>query len=313
MPVIYFDRTFGGVRMFVASIETERGRDIATQSPSLGGRHVHRDRGPRDHVTRAEILFLDQPGQDPYTDRYDAFVKIAESGEVQIFSHPLDGSYRAKAGELQVRTDAASRMISVTCTFFREQPEQAVLPVAGGTNPAAGVESVAVAGAEASAALLKLGIPGDIVLEEGEEARADGIKHAQFAASADTIATWRAAGEDLDSNQVLLDVARMVAEIDSMTEELELLTDITRWQAFRDVALLRHEITRAGEAFTAASRATFDVLVGAVARPLLAICAEVYGAASARARAEEVRRSNRIRTPGLVPAGTVLKMPAEVR
>lgn len=311
MPAVYFDRTFGGVRMFLASLDTERGRDVATLSPSLGGKHTHLDRGLRDQVTRAEILFLDQPGAEPYTDRYTAFVKLCEKGEPQVFSHPFDGSLRARAGELQVRGEADARMITVTCTFYREEAELTVLAVAGGTNPAAGVESVTVAAAAVSASLTELGIPSDVDVDP-EAPRSDGISHAPLASVADTVAAWRDAGDELDSQTVFLEVAALVAQLDALTDDLELLTDITRWQAYRDVALLRYEVTRAGEAFTAAARATFDVFVS-VDRPVLAICAEVYGASKARARAAEVARNNRLRTPGLVPAGTTLKMPAESR
>jgi hypothetical protein len=306
MPVIYYARTFGGIPMLIADISTDRGRDVAIQSPAIGDRHTVRDRGRKQISTRVSIIFCDQPGLAPYTDRSDEFIALAESGEAQILSHPFHGSSRVLAGELEVVGESSAREIRASCVFHEVDPPTNVLPVAGGTNPAAGVESVAVAAAAASTALVEIGIPGDI---DEEDERADGIVHADLAAVADTIATWRDAGDELDSQQVFLEVVEATAAVDAFAAELELAQDITRWQAYRDVMLLRYEIVRAGEAFTAAARSTFDVFVDAP-RPVLAICAEIYGAAAARGRAIEIAKNNRLRTPGLVPAGTTLKMPA---
>ncbi|HWU86206.1 MAG TPA: DNA circularization N-terminal domain-containing protein [Kofleriaceae bacterium] len=310
MPVIYFESSFGGVPFLAASLDTERGRDIAVQSPSLGDRHTLRDRGLKQQRTTCEILFIDQPGLAPYTDRCDEFVALAEKPEPQIFSHALHGSFRARAGELTVRADGGAREIRVSCQILRDEPPETVLPVAGGTNPAAGVESVTAAAATASEALLEL---GDAAAPDlAADAREDGIRYAELAGIADTVAAWNDAGDELDSQQVFLEVASAVDRIDALTEDLELLSDITRWQAYRDVVRLRYEVVRAGEAFTAAARSTFDVYVEQP-RPVLAICAEIYGAAQARERAEEVAANNRLRTPGRVPAGTTLKMPAVSR
>jgi prophage DNA circulation protein len=45
------------------------------------------------------------------------------------------------------------------------------------------------------------------------------------------------------------------------------------------------------------------------AAPLLSICAEIYGPEVAQQMADQIARANRIRTPGLVPAGTRLEVP----
>jgi nucleoid-associated protein YgaU len=47
--------------------------------------------------------------------------------------------------------------------------------------------------------------------------------------------------------------------------------------------------------------------------PARLLCAQVYGAAAAEERARQVVELNRIRTPGRIPPGTTLKMPAVPR
>jgi hypothetical protein len=71
---------------------------------------------------------------------------------------------------------------------------------------------------------------------------------------------------------------------------------------------LAYSIKRAGDALTSSSDRITSLLV-AEATPLLAICAEVYGAGQAEEMADKIARSNRIRTPGLVPAGSKLSIP----
>ena len=105
------------------------------------------------------------------------------------------------------------------------------------------------------------------------------------------------------------EVASVTEQIDIAIAELELKSDLSLWPVFRELILLRYEITRAGQAFTADTATLFDVYVEQP-RPLLAICAEIYGASQARDLAEQVRRLNRVRTPGRIPAGTTLKMPS---
>lgn len=290
MPAIYFAASFAGVPLLVSELETERGRDIVVQSPAQGDKHTLSNQGRRLRTVRAEILFVDQPGLAPYTDRYDEFVKLFEDGDPHVLSHPLDGQYTARGGTLTVSASSSSLSIRVSAEFLHEQEEPAVFPVDAGINPAAGLESVTTATDRAIS-----------VLDEFE------LESSAPTAALEEVTSW-AEAENLDSQQVFLGVASVTDQIDAAISELGAKSDLSLWPVYRELILLRYEVTRAAAAFTVAESSVFELYIESP-RPLLAICAEVYGGADARAKRDQVQRANRLRTPGLVPAGTTLKMP----
>lgn len=300
MADVYFAASYGGIPMLVSSVQTERGRDIAIQSPALGNQHTLSDRGERLLAARMEILFCDQPGQAHYLDRYKAF-KALFDGQPRILSHPLDGSYSAIASDMTVTSDAGEICVKVSCTFLRESPPQRVFPAEAGSSSVAGLEATATAAAAAKLSLSELAE----LLEDSPSTTAALAVPGEALAQ---VTAWSEA-DDLDSQEVFLGVATLTTQIDAAIATLELKSDLSRWPAYKAMILLRYTIVRAGQAFTADSRAMFDLYVE-TPRPLLTICAEIYGARRARELADRVARGNRLRTPGLVPAGTTLKMPA---
>jgi hypothetical protein len=291
MPGVYFAATYGGIPLLIGSISTDRGRDVVVQSPANGDIHTLTDQGKRVRRCTAEILFCEQPGLAPPTDRYDRFVSLFEDGDPHILSHPLDGQYTARGENLSVDGDASSLTIRVSATFLREQTRPAVIPADAGADPSAGVASV-TAGADRA-----IGVLDEFELESSVPAA---IKA--------EVTAWDEA-EDLDAQAVFLSVGSLTQQIDEDIDELGLTADLELFPAYQAMILLRYELVKAAGAFTSSAETVFDLFV-AVPRPVLAICAEIYGARQARDRAEQVTKMNRIRTPGRVPAGTTLKMPS---
>ncbi len=291
-PAIYFEASFGGIPLRIGNISTERGRDIAVQSPAYGDKHTLTDRGLRQRSTSCELLFVDVPGQNSYTDRYEAFVRLAESNEPALFSHPIDGQYRARCSNVDAEASADELSIRVSCTFLREDAPQVVFPVAAGVSTSAGPEAVSVAAGLVDEQLAAVGLASTVSAEA-------------FA----IVDAWHEAGEELDAQRVYLEVATLTELIDTMIADYELAQDLTRYQAYEAVIRLRYQIVRVAEMFTSATATVFDLHVE-VAQPVLRICSEVYGAALAVELAEQVTHLNRLRTPSLVPRGTTLKMPA---
>ncbi len=294
----YFDSLFGDMPLLVSEITTERGRDIAVQSPFAGDKHTNFDQGRRQHRARCEILFADKPGQRSYLDRYDAFVALADSGEIRIFSHPLDGSYRARCDADSVSASADELKVTVSCVFIREDAPQTTFPIGAGVSTDAGPEAVRVASDLANMKLAEIDFGGLADVDFGITDEA-----------ADAVDAWQTAGDELDAQQVYLEVATLCDRIDTAIVDLELAQDLSRYQAYETMIRLRYQLTRAAEAFTSESANVFDLYVE-VPQPVLRICADVYGAALAVDRADQVTHMNRIRTPNLVPRGTTLKMPA---
>ncbi|MGN6103736.1 MAG: hypothetical protein ACTHU0_01405 [Kofleriaceae bacterium] len=200
-------------------------------------------------------------------------------------------------------TASDQRSIRVSCTIHRDDPPQTQFAPSAGVSPLAGADAVAAVAASANAALVAAGIPGDGATRE------DGLSVQVLANSVDSIDAWTAAADRLDSQAVFLGVATLTEQIDAAVRRYDLASNLGSWPAYQQLILLRYAIVRASQSLTASSAAAFDLFVDRP-RPMLSICAEIYGPDEAEAKAAEIARSNRLRTPGLVPAGTVLKMPA---
>lgn len=290
-PNIYFEASFGGIPLLLASISTEAGRDIVVQSPSRGDRHVLQDRGLRFGPTHCEVLFIDQPGLAPFLDRYEQFRDLVNAGEAEVFSHPLDGSYRARGAELGIAADSGTGEVRVTCSFYPEHEPQTVFTPGAGIAPAAGLEAVTTAAELTDTALANVGLENPI-----------------GSLCLDAVEAWTES-LDLDSQDVFLTVANLTGQISDAIAALDLATDINRWPAYQAMIGLSFQVQSAAAAVTADSARVFTLVV-ARDLPLRAICAEVYPIEVIEDAATKVVQINRIRNPGFVRAGTKLKMPA---
>jgi prophage DNA circulation protein len=291
-PIIYFDASFGGVPLLIAEIDTDIGRDIAVQSPARGDKHVLQDRGRRLTSASVEILFIDQPGLDPYTSRYEQFRNLANTEGAQIFSHPLDGSYQARISEPRVRASGAEKRISVSCTIIAEDEPETVAPIGAGSAPVASVDAVTTAQLNADSELAAVGLSTPVT-----------------AACTAAVSSWYSEDPSLlDSQTVFGGVASLTNQISYAIVELNLATDLALYPAYQAMILLAFQVTQAGAAITSTAGQLFQITVTR-ALPLLAICTPIYGPDDAPDYADQVANINRVRTPGLVPAGTILKMP----
>jgi prophage DNA circulation protein len=290
-PLIKFDSSFGDVPFLVTSISTERGRDVVVHSPAQGSKHTLAAQGKRLRRATCEIKFIDQPGQAPYDERYQALVKLFEGDETRIFVHPLDGSYPAQIAELDVTSDASALEIVATVVFLHEQNEKPVLDPAAGINTLAGVEAVSVAVDRATSVLDEFELESSVLPD---------VKS--------TVEAWGDA-TNLDSQEVFLGVSSLTQQIDAEIVRLELLKSNETWTAYREMILLRYELVRAAQAFTSNAPTLIEIFVEQPS-PVMAIAAELYGGALAQQRRDEIVKLNRIRTPARVPAGTRLKVPA---
>lgn len=287
----YLPANYGGVDLLIASISTKVGRDIVVQSPSRGDKHVLQDRGLRHKVSEVEILFIDQPGQVPYLVRAQGFKDAVEIDAPTSFTHPILGTYTARAVDVEMVADDEAA-VRFHCRILAEDEPQITFQAGAGVSAGAGAEATSVAATNATNALTAANLSSDVP-----------------AACTSTTTAW-AGAEDLDSQQVFLEVASLTAQIDSDIDTLELESDLDLWLVYQAYILLRYAVMRAAQAATVNADNVFDYLV-MQARPLLAICATVYGPELAEERWSDVVDLNRIRTPGLVPAGSTLKMPSD--
>lgn len=285
----FFEASFDDVPLRIVSITTDDGRDIVVQSPSRGSKHFLQDRGAKLGRVNCEIVFVDEPRAADYRDRFDEFRALIQKPGSKVFSHPLIGSYLAVAEGGTHVADAGRQMISFSCSFIPESEPQTVSKVIAGVSPIAGVQAVEVACEEADIALAELGL----------ESAAPGNALAR-------VTEWSDA-EELDSQDVIVGVESLTAEINDAIDELELASSLESYLAYQSMVNLAYAVRRAAESLTSSTSQVIPLNVEAPT-PLLAICASVYGSDLAEEMAEKVARRNRIRTPGLVPVG-VLSMP----
>lgn len=282
---------FGQIALLITSHSDDDGRDWVTHSPARGDQHVLQERGRRLQRTRCDIVFCDEPNGITFLDRFLQFREVANDPRPQLFVHPVLGSYLAVVSELQHSVSSDERCVRVSCTFLAQDPPQAVFAIGAGVTAAAGPDQVGVYAAGADAELAELGLASTAP-----------------AGALATVQAW-AELEDPDARAIALEAASIAGEIDDAVETLALATDLTRWAAYRQMINLRYSVVQAASATTSETARVTEITLAA-AEPLRALCARLYGASEAEERARQVQKLNGLRTPGLVPAGTSLKLPA---
>lgn len=297
MSLAYFAASFGGVDMRITSIRTDGGRDVVVQSPSRGSKHYLQDRGQRFGKSECEVMFCDEPRKAPFLARYVQFRDLVNAGEASVFTHPLDGSYIARAADMTVTLDD-SGCVKVSVSFLPEDEPDPQAPPGAGAAPTAGVEAASTAGAD-----VKVQTSASKALSPAGKAAIPSIVDQAIA----TVAKW-AANADILSSEILGDLGQMSVMIANAIEDYQLATDVKNWSVYRSTMMFFYQTNRAAEAFSLAAPTSISVVVAKTA-PLLPILAEVYGASLALDRLASVAQQNRIANPGRVFAGTIIDCP----
>jgi hypothetical protein len=219
------------------------------------------------------------------------FRALVAAGDPQIFSHPLIGTYRARAEGGRHSADSQTKQVRYQCAFLPEDEPQPTTPTGAGVAPVASVETVTVAAAAATDALT-----AENLTSTAPQNAIDFIVGAVNSA-------------DVDSQGVIGGVSDLTGQINSAIDELDLATHIDRWPVYQAMINLLSAVQLAGQALVADSEEMISLRIDRPI-PLLSLCAEIYGPELATDRADRVTRINRIRTPNRVPAGTTLRLPA---
>ncbi len=293
MPANWFTARFGSERLYVVDFDTAIGRTKVVHSPARGDDHVIQDRGKVLGRIRFEVAFFQVDGEDPHLERYRRFLKLLDDDEPRVLVHPLHPSTLATLGDCQLSGGAATDEVRVSAEFLPvgDITIDALLDGDGGIVPAAGEEAVTAAAAEAETALADAGLASSTP------------------SAATAAATSWAEAEEVDSRSVYLELASVTSQIDSDISTLGLEGDLAFWETYAAMIGLRSALRGAALASASPTPRTFDLTV-AVPTPVRVLCARAYGAADADARTAEVLALNDLRSPLLVGAGTILKMPA---
>lgn len=275
---------FADIEIGVTSLNHESGQDWAESSPTSGDQHVLQPRGQRIRRTPCELAFV---GPD-FEDKLRKFDEAAGKDEPALFQHPLRGSYLAICKDWVYAINEMAGIATGSCVFVEYSPPRAVEPISAGVVSIAGPGAMRVAVQRASAAAAKagLGFFGSLLsaLEAVEE--------------------WAAEDSDLRSVQT-----KLTAVVDRINQDLALLKPSTweSWSLYRSMLRVRYQLVQSGQAVIADSQNIVEVVLEEN-EPLISFARRIYGGEQALARAEELRQLNGIKTPGMVPGGTRLKV-----
>ena len=288
----FYDCTLAGVRLYLSDLSVEGGRTLVEQQPSRGDDNDVDDRGRGPHRARCSLLFVPMEGEAEPLERLRRLIAMVNKGADDgfTFTSPIEGTYRVRIGEFRYDLTQSGRL-SATATLVRvSTSEPAVAPVGQAVSPEAGAEAVAAAADLASADLAAANLSSNVP---------------RLAAAA--AARW--AEPTTSPRSVFLEVATITSQIQDEIAALELGGDLQLWPAYRALVELADQVIAAATSATATAGAVFRLLVDRPT-PLRVLVARVYGAAQVADRMTEIIRLNDLATPGRVPAGTELVLPA---
>lgn len=283
--------TWGGIRVWATSIDTEGGRNVIVHDLTQGDEHPTHDTGQNAKRTRMSILFDDFPGEtEEPTVRARRFQLAVNTGAEAVLTHPLFGSYQAKVGQCSMKIDEHG-VISGDVEFIPTEAVRAVSPAGAGAPGVAGEASVNAAADEHNAAMDRVSLLLD--LEDSPAVTASAA-----------VATWNE-GETVPTRQIIADTADISNSLARMIDEQGLEDDLALFDVYRATIMLGEAVRSAAIAATSETPAVFVMRVTTPVS-LLPLCARTYGGAEAEDRERQVRELNDIRTPGWFGPGELL-------
>ncbi len=285
---LFYESSFGSVRLFLSRLSTDRSRTQVVHELSRGNEHVVQDCGQGPVRARGTVRFLYMPADKLSPVERCRALQAEIDDKPRVFRHPISGSYLARIGPFTEDIDGDG-IITAEVEIVRVAPIDSLVSPGAGAIAAAGEGAVTSAADALAAELAELGIESSLP-----------------AAAKATVDGWNAA-ETVNTREVLTQVGSMTAQLGDLSETLE--DDIEFWEAYKATILLSAQISAAAESVTSAETAlTFVVHIGSP-RALRAVLASVYPAEEADERYDQVLALNDITSPAWLDAGTQLVLP----
>lgn len=162
-PSFLYEAAWGNIRIFLSTFEWEAGNTQVIHELASGDDHPMQPRGKRLRTATAELIFDDFPGAaERGVEAYRRFE--AAAGERRIFTHPVEGSFYARIGEMKPKIDESS-VICVTCQIIPDTSVDPVTPTGASTSTASGQNAVGAAASvvEKKMAAAHIGFPTAIL------------------------------------------------------------------------------------------------------------------------------------------------------
>lgn len=285
--------TWGRIRLWLGTTETDNSRTIVVHDLSSGDRHPTRDQGLATRRVRASLLFDEFDGEtETPTARFLAFKAAVDDGVEAIFTHPIGESFLATVGPFTYVLEPGFEY-PTTCNveFIPVDEVDAISPAGAGTSGVAGEGAITSRAADLDAFLtetLDFGESGSRVTDDARAAAE----------------SWNE-GETVPTRQVLVDTADLSDKLATMIDDLGLEDDLALFETFRACILFGESIRAAAIAATSEVPAVFVLRVMTTVA-ILPLMAKIYGGAEAEERTRQVTELNDIVTPGWFGPGELL-------
>lgn len=282
----FYESSFGGLRLFLSRLSTDKSRTTVVHEQSTGDDYTVQDRGRAPLKVRASVAF-DWMRDDELApiDRLRA-LSAAVDEKPRMLSHPIEGSFLARVGPFNYDIDP-SGIITAEVEFIAVGEVQSVAPAGAGGIPASGEGAIAAASAGMTTELADIGLASTVP-----------------AAAAAAVDAW-AASEDLNPRDVIAQTGSLTSQLGTQADLLD--DDIEMWSAFKSTVLLAEAVRTAAEAATSESLQTFVVRIGAPIA-LRAYIASIYPADEAQFYFDRAMAINDIATPAWLEPGTELQL-----
>lgn len=289
----FYDVTYGSVRLWCESVQSDNSRTIVKHELAEGDDHPTQDKGKTPGTpTTCAILWIEMPSETlGPKERFLKFKQLVDAGDgPHLFVHPIDGAYYAHAENFVYRIDEDDNIVDCSVTFIRAAAAEEPTPVGSGTSVRAGEAAVADKAAKLAEILGELEVDSDVP-----------------AAAVAAQESWQDADE-VPTRQVINDVAGLSDSLNALIVDEGLEDDIELWPAFKATIELGAAVRAAALAALAETPKLTAILI---AEPiaLLALCVRLYGGGEAEDRVREILALNDIRTPGWIAAGSLIMVP----
>lgn len=283
----FYESSFGGLRLFLSRISTDRSRTQVVHELSSGSEHVVQDRGAVILRARCTVMF-DRMRDDNIAplDRCRRLQALVDD-KPRMFSHPTSGSYLARIGPFTEDIDV-NGVITAELEVVQVAAIEAVAPAGAGTIPATGEGAVTAAADTLTAELEGLGLDSPLP---------DDAKTA--------VASWNA-GETVNTREVLTQVGSLTSQLGTQADSFD--SDIGFWPAFKATVMLSEAVRAAADSATSDTAQTFVIRIASPVA-LRAVLASTYGAEEADSRYDQALALNDIASPAWLEPGTELVLP----
>lgn len=289
----FFDITWGRIRVWCSTVSTDNSRTQVVHELSSGDDHPIQDRGRVARKVTCALLFVEMPNEPLLPqDRLEDFIAQVDRGSVELFTHPLAGSYLVHVENFTYDLDEDGNVENATCTFIAAGELEESYLIQGRTSPITGV--------------------GDV--SSRADALADALADFELESTIPTEAKKTSDGwlttADVPIRDVLVGAATVSTALDALIVDEGLESNLDLWPVYQATVLLAASFRQAADAAVSETPSIFFMRI-ASPTSVLALVTRVYGGAESEARDRQVRALNDLRSPGgLIEAGVTVAMPA---